>query len=198
MVRQEKTCLSYLITRFWVNINNADCVMVKHLTYLIVGFMGSGKSTLLQELSSISKFPNHQFIDLDNLIEESELKTISEIIAGSGMSYFRDLEIKYLENLLQENGKPRFISLGGGAFNDQSDKLFSKDKNLKIIWVNTDLNICIDRIRAEGEKRPLNRLSDEELSALHQERLKFYRKANFIYKGDTEELIAKITSSTIE
>ena len=56
---------------------------------VLVGMMGSGKSLIGKILS---KKLNFEFIDTDNIIEENEKKTISEIFKDNGEKYFRDIE----------------------------------------------------------------------------------------------------------
>ncbi len=61
--------------------------MDKHV--YIVGFMGSGKSTIGPVLAGRMDRP---FYDLDDLIEEEQERTISEIFESQGEEYFRKLE----------------------------------------------------------------------------------------------------------
>ena len=61
--------------------------MDKHI--YIVGFMGSGKSTMGPVLASKMDRP---FYDLDDLIEEEQERTISEIFESQGEEHFRKLE----------------------------------------------------------------------------------------------------------
>ena len=66
----------------------------------LIGFMGAGKSTIGKQLAQSIKCP---FIDLDAYIEEKEGKTISEIFGEKGEGGFRELELNYLEDVLEDH-----------------------------------------------------------------------------------------------
>lgn len=81
----------------------------------LIGFMGAGKTTVGRELARRRRA---MFVDLDNLIEEREQRTIAEIFSASGEAVFRSAESAALESLLQESsqGCDLVVALGGGAF----------------------------------------------------------------------------------
>ena len=62
--------------------------------------MGCGKSTIGKE---IAKECDMCFLDTDAWIEEKEQITISEMFATKGETYFRELETKCLEVLIEES-----------------------------------------------------------------------------------------------
>lgn len=85
---------------------------------ILIGFMGCGKSTVGKK---IAKECEMDFLDTDAWIEEREETSISEIFAGKGENYFRELETKCLEVLAEESGQKnhshvnrKVISVGGG------------------------------------------------------------------------------------
>ena len=55
----------------------------------LVGFMGTGKSAVGRELAKKKKW---HFVDLDELIELKEKRTIADIFAKEGETYFRKIE----------------------------------------------------------------------------------------------------------
>ena len=73
---------------------------------ILLGYMGSGKTSignyLKQEL-------NYKFYDLDNFIEEKWDLNISNIFETKGELYFRKIERKALEEILDKKG-PMIIS----------------------------------------------------------------------------------------
>lgn len=77
---------------------------------IIVGFMGTGKSTVSQLLANRLGWSR---IDTDEEIVRRAGKSIPDIFQAEGESYFRDLESRVLEDLLEESG--RVIATGGGA-----------------------------------------------------------------------------------
>jgi shikimate kinase len=77
---------------------------------ILIGPMGSGKTTigsLLAEKLGIS------FRDTDQLIEEQEAKTVSQIFLDQGEDAFRAIEKRVLREELLTDGT--VLSLGGGA-----------------------------------------------------------------------------------
>lgn len=77
---------------------------------ILIGFMGSGKTTVGLRLSYRLRRP---VIDTDKEIEREEKRTISDIFAVDGESYFRDRETECLRKLLRSK-ECRIISVGGG------------------------------------------------------------------------------------
>ena len=173
------------------------CALRQFCSFIIVGFMASGKSTLVKKLSGKSELVKYGFYDLDDIIEESESKKVSEIINKNGLTRFRELEFQYLTEHFCKSTRPTIISLGGGALNEKTTSYLSEIKDLKLIWVRVPFETCLSRIRLGGDKRPLNKLKDSELKSLYLEREKYYKKADIIWSGDIEELLGKMTSSTI-
>src|SRR6266581_6371732 len=80
---------------------------------VLVGFMGAGKTTVGRELA---KFLAWEFVDLDDVIEQAEQRTVHQIFAVEGESHFRQVERRELERVLRESSVNRVISVGGGAF----------------------------------------------------------------------------------
>ncbi len=82
---------------------------------ILIGFMGCGKSTIGKRLAQDYGMC---FLDTDAWIENKENITISEIFATKGEAYFRELETKCLEALLEEESHDsesgKVISVGGG------------------------------------------------------------------------------------
>lgn len=77
---------------------------------ILIGFMGSGKTTVGLKLSYRLRRP---VIDTDKEIEREEKRSISDIFATDGETYFRDKETAYLRKLVK-NGGNQIISVGGG------------------------------------------------------------------------------------
>jgi shikimate kinase len=73
--------------------------------------MGSGKSTIGPVLASKMDRP---FYDLDDLIEEEQERTISEIFESQGEEHFRKLESAAL--IQNQPSEPCVMALGGGTF----------------------------------------------------------------------------------
>ncbi|HSK45539.1 MAG TPA: shikimate kinase, partial [Candidatus Binatia bacterium] len=82
---------------------------------VLIGFMGAGKTTVGR---SLAKSLRWNFLDLDDVIEQREKKTVAEIFASSGEPAFRQAESAALAALLQDRqaGSDLILALGGGAF----------------------------------------------------------------------------------
>src|SRR5579863_3039320 len=81
----------------------------------LVGFMGAGKSGVGK---SLAQRLGWRFIDLDDLIESREARSIADIFALSGEAGFRQAEKNALKELLTAkslSGTSIVLSLGGGA-----------------------------------------------------------------------------------
>ena len=64
-----------------------------------MGFMGCGKSSVGRELARLLCCP---FMDLDEVIEEAEGRSIPEIFATDGEAAFRRMEAETLQNLISQ------------------------------------------------------------------------------------------------
>ena len=99
---------------------------------ILFGYMGVGKSYIGKKLSKELMI---DFIDLDNYIETHEKKSISNIFFEKGEIYFRSIENKYLELILNKNLKC-VISTGGGTpcYSNNID-LIKRNKDLKSFYL---------------------------------------------------------------
>ena len=144
---------------------------------LLTGMMGVGKSTVGKKLAKKLKL---KFIDIDQIIEKREKKTIKEIFEEKGEVYFRKIEKKIsLEELKKSNS---VISLGGGAFMDTSIR--KEAKNLSIsFWLDLNLKSLFIRLK-NVKKRPLLNQDnlEESVNKIYSERKKIYNKSDFKIK----------------
>lgn len=77
---------------------------------ILIGPMGSGKTTIG---SLLAQKLGLSFRDTDQLIEEQEAKTVSQIFLDQGEDAFRAIEKRVLREELLTDGT--VLSLGGGA-----------------------------------------------------------------------------------
>lgn len=133
----------------------------------LIGFMGSGKTFLGKKLSSYYQLP---FLDLDNYIEQRTNKTINELFAARGESYFRKLESKTLKSLNVKG----IIATGGGIIElKRNRQLLQKTANY-VIWLNPDWHILKKRIL--NSNRPLvKKYRETELYDLWSKRFNLYK-----------------------
>lgn len=147
----------------------------------LMGFMTSGKSSFGKKLARSLEY---DFIDLDDLIEKETKSSINELFSHNGENYFRNLETKFLENILNSSEKNRVVALGGGTpcFNNNLPKI--KKENV-LVYLQLDVKIIIGRLKVDKENRPLVKdLNDEDLvqkvNNLFKERESFYKQADLI------------------
>jgi shikimate kinase len=139
----------------------------------LVGFMATGKTAVGRELAKKKKW---QFVDLDELIELREKRTIADIFAKEGEPYFRQLEKRLLKEVAVE--KKFVIACGGGIVIDKD--------NIKIMK-NTGIIICLSASpeailkRATGyAHRPLLNVREprEQIDLLLKMRAPYYALAD--------------------
>lgn len=150
----------------------------------LIGFMGCGKSYWGKKLAGQLQVP---FYDLDEQIEQSEGKTITELFESEGEEYFRKLEKEVLY-LLSETHETFVMATGGGTpcFFNNIDYMNRKGTS---IWINCSAECLAQRLSGEKEKRPLIKdLDDEGLKAYIikkvGDRRLFYQLANHVIYED--------------
>ena len=139
----------------------------------LIGMMGTGKSKFGRLVANILKF---SFYDIDHLIEKRFKMTIKELFQKHGELFFRQIEKKTIKELIlkiNKNNEKVIISLGGGGFdNEDTRKLLLKNTN--VIWLNTPINVLIERV-GNGYKRPMIKGNTRDsIVQLLEKRTKFY------------------------
>lgn len=95
---------------------------------------------------------SYDFMDTDAWIEKRQRMTISEIFKLMGEEYFRDLETKVLQELLEEDNE-YVISVGGGVpLREENRRILRKLG--KVIYLNATPETIYDRIKGDTA-RPL-------------------------------------------
>ena len=154
----------------------------------LIGFMGSGKTHWGKQLATQLKIP---FFDLDDVISSKENKTIAEIFAHAGEEAFRVKEREVLESLIDENAS-MVVSCGGGT-----PCFFNNIERMKkygvVIWLNTHVEVLVQRLIKEKEKRPLiKNVQDTDLRSYIvrklNERRMYYEQADVVI--DKEDSIS--------
>ena len=77
---------------------------------IFVGLPGSGKSTVGRLAARTLGLP---FVDADKALEQAEGRSIPDIFADGGESYFRTLETRVLTDLCRREGM--VLATGGGV-----------------------------------------------------------------------------------
>ncbi len=148
---------------------------------VLTGFMGVGKSTVARHLAFILKCEK---VDLDSVIEETERRTLAEILDSDGEARFRQIETENLRKILCSSDA-RIVALGGGAWTIKENRELIKQHKLITIWLESSFEHCWLNIVNSKRTRPLAK-DKEQTRKLFDEREKVYCLADwhFIVKPD--------------
>jgi shikimate kinase len=165
---------------------------VKNITnfppVVLLGFMGAGKTvvaaTLAEKLGS-------RWIDLDEILETTERKSINELFEKFGETVFREIESAALVEALA--GKTiGVIALGGGTWTIEANRQAAQNNGFLSIWLDAPFELCWTRIKKEKAVRPLA-TKKTEARKLFNGRQKIYAESNLrieIAETDLPETIA--------
>lgn len=167
--------------------------MKKKNNIFLVGFMGSGKTTLGKALAAKIDF---KFLDTDEQIVQLEKRTIEEIFENDGEGYFRTLEFKVLDVIINTKNN-LVISTGGGfpCFNENMDKLLESGF---VVYLSANSDTLYNRLKND-RKRPLLKFKSDlklYIETTLKNREQIYRKAHLII--DSSELPFSINQKIFE
>ena len=161
--------------------------MNKNIT--LIGMMGCGKTTTAKELSQI--LDGFKLVDIDEEIEKSSGRKISEIFLKYGEPHFRELESDKIKHFLKfEN---LIISCGGGAFENPLNRQILLE-NSTVFFLKASAQAIFDRIKTEVHRPLLKKnFSVEKIENILALREKNYQKADYTIdtNGKTPENIAR-------
>lgn len=174
-----KTNLSVEYNEEWIKINKYDKIA-------LIGMSGAGKTTIGQKLA---KKLNYQFVDIDEIIEKQEHKTISEIFADDGEDFFRQLETQMLAKIIKN--EKIIIATGGGIIESEKNRKLLKSNFFNILlYVNVDE--AINRLN-NSKTRPLltGNIKGNWEKLWNDRRLLYYETADYIINlaKNNEDLI---------
>lgn len=143
------------------------------MNVFLIGYMGCGKSTIGD---SLAKSLGYKFIDLDDFIEKSENRSITEIFEKEGEAGFRGIEQKHLQIL--KGYKDLVISTGGGTPCFYNNMASMNEMGITVYLEMNVKSLCY-RLENSTNKRPLikGKSSEELLEFVHHhlnERLAYY------------------------
>jgi shikimate dehydrogenase len=138
-----------------------DVISAQMGNLVLIGMPGSGKSTIG---TMLAQEMGRELIDTDELIVKKAGKTIPEIFAKFGESYFRALEHACVCEAGKEIGK--IIATGGGVVT-RAENYAPLRQNGKLFFITRDANL----LPTDG--RPISQSTD--LGELYRKRLPLYR-----------------------
>jgi shikimate kinase len=115
---------------------------------VMIGLMGAGKTSVGKRLAAYLDMP---FSDADQEIEKAAGKSINEIFAENGESYFRDGERRVIARLLNEG--PKVLATGGGAFMNAETQGRIAEQGVSV-WLRADIDTLMARV-SRRDNRPL-------------------------------------------
>ena len=149
--------------------------------------MGSGKSSVgrvLAEKSAINSF------DLDDLIEDSQQKSISDIFNEKGEIYFRKIETQVLKEFIGSQNS-FVLALGGGTPCYANNHEFLQREELVSVYLKASVDTLIQRLKDTKQNRPLiAHLSDQALTDYINKHLFdrnfYYHQAKYVINTDNK------------
>jgi shikimate kinase len=156
----------------------------------LVGFMATGKTAVGKELARKKKW---QFLDLDDLIELKEKRTISDIFAHEGEAYFRRIEKRALKEVARE--KNFIVACGGGIVLDKENVRLMQESG-KMICLSAAPEVILQRTQCSS-LRPLLNVADpkKQIELLLKLRAPYYALADKTI--DTSKLSVKEVAEKI-
>jgi len=105
----------------------------------LVGFMGTGKTSVGKELAKKKKW---RFLDLDELIQLREKRTIADIFTKEGEPYFRRTEKQVLKEVAKEK---KFVVACGGGIVINPDNIKTMKETGIIICLSASPQVILER-----------------------------------------------------
>lgn len=156
----------------------------------LIGFMGTGKSTIGHALAQRIGW---EFLDLDQMIEEREGRSIPDIFSAEGEVYFREKEATLLAEVAE--GDKQVVSTGGGAVIFPSNRERMKATGF-VISLHADKETIRDRVARQAGRPLLDpRDFDRRYDMLMKERKRLYEQADLQLDTSSlsvEEMIERI------
>jgi len=135
--------------------------------------MGTGKTSVGKELAKKTK---RHFVDLDDLIELREKRSIPDIFSKSGEPAFRKIEKRVLKEVSKERNF--IVGCGGGVVLDK-ENIKAMRKTGLIVCLTATPAVIFKRVRSCSH-RPLLNVTDQkkQISHLLKLRAPYYAEAD--------------------
>lgn len=179
-------CVSKTYPNFWKDLKKTTVKIKKIIpgnNIILGGLRGTGKTTIGKILAKKIGF---NFIDTDDLVEQSENKKIADIVKNKGWKYFRKKESEICKKIATLQNY--VIATGGGIFlNKKNTEILKKSGMVIILTCKPELSAT--RIKGDNNRPALTNQKklSEEMAKLWQERKNIYLKAGDLF-FDTRDL----------
>jgi XRE family aerobic/anaerobic benzoate catabolism transcriptional regulator len=143
----------------------------------LLGLRGAGKSTVGLALASGLGCP---FVELDARVETAAGQDLGNLFEMHGESYFRNLELQALREVLAGNQQLVLATSGGIVTYPPSLALLRE--RCRTIWLKAQPRQHWDRVVAQGDTRPMANIEQafQHLSTILYEREPLYRQAELV------------------
>lgn len=148
------------------------CIHEKKTNLFLIGFMGCGKSTIA---ASLERLLGVERMEMDQQIVEQEGRSIADIFADQGETYFRSVETNLLRGFSDRTGV--VVSCGGGVPLREENIRIMKENGL-VVFLDADPEIIYDRVKDSTDRPILNgHMNVEYIGELMDKRRPWYEKA---------------------
>jgi len=156
--------------------------------------MGTGKTSVGKELAKKKKW---RFLDLDELIQLREKRTIADIFTKEGEPYFRRTEKQVLKEVAKEK---KFVVACGGGIVINPDNIKTMKETGIIICLSASPQVILERTSGYGHRPLLNVAEPEkQIELLLKIRAPYYGRADKMIDTSTisvKEAVGKIIKLT--
>lgn len=161
---------------------------------IITGFMGAGKTTVA---ASLARQLNCLLVDLDEIIEQREGRSVPLLIRDRGEAEFRATETSVLRQVLEQHRARVVIALGGGAWTLERNRALISEHHGLTVWLDASFELCWRRITRDKQARPLagNRRSTRQL---YDARRPLYELATMRVDVNEDRSAAKVAAEIIQ
>ncbi len=155
---------------------------------ILTGMPGSGKSTIGRGLA---RELNIGFVDTDDVIEQQQGMSLTEIISNHGVEYFNDAEIRAAKSIKAAG----LIVATGGSMVLQAESMTYLRSTGKVIFLDVDSSQLEIRLGPDRLERIIG-LNEGGLAGLQERRRPFYEStcdvAIKLNGNDAEEDFQKV------
>ncbi|MBS1781152.1 MAG: shikimate kinase [Bacteroidetes bacterium] len=151
----------------------------------LIGMPFAGKTYWAKKLSENYRVP---YVDMDDMIEKAQGKTVSEIFETDGEANFRLLEHQLLATIIDSYQRPLIVSCGGGTpvFYDNMQLMNNAGCT---VFLDAGIATLVDHFeqKEDTNERPLlASVSDihGELQLLFEKRKNIYKQAHYILHSE--------------